>query len=209
MLNAPASGLRRSKRAIVTLAISAIALTALSLAVGLGPLSIDAADGALANLRDGGGGAPLLAAADIAGSLPVWAIAMVLFALVVARSRLGPAIEFGVVTLLAEAATTLLKVVVARPRPAGGPPVDLLVASGFPSGHVTRTAVLVGAMLVLVPWCAQHPRPTIAAGVAGVAVMGLARVSGRAHHTTDVLGACLLAAAVLAGWQLVRTARAR
>lgn len=205
MLNAPERGQRASIRALLALAISAFALTVLSLAVGVGPLPIDAADGALAGLRDGGAGGSILTAVDAAGSLPVWAVAIVLIALLMARGGLGPAIELGVVTLFAEAATTLLKVAVARPRPADGPTLDLLVASGFPSGHVTRTAVLVGAMLVLVPWCAQHPRLTIAAGVAGVAVMGLARVSGRAHYTSDVLGACLVAAAILATWQLVRS----
>lgn len=209
VLNAREPGQPASIRALLALAISAFALTVLSLAVGVSPLPIDAADGVLADLRDGGAGAPLLAAADTLGSLPIWAVSIVLIALLMARSGLRTAIELGVVTLLAEAATTLLKVVVARPRPADGPTLDLLVTAGFPSGHVTRAAVLGGAVLILMPWCAQHPRLTIAASVAGVAVMGLARISGRAHHTSDVLGACLLAAAILATWQLVRSGRAR
>lgn len=57
--------------ALLALAISAFVLTVLSLVVGRGPLQIDAADVALAALRDPGAGAPLLGAADIAGSLPV------------------------------------------------------------------------------------------------------------------------------------------
>lgn len=205
VLNAREPGQRASIRALLALAISASALTVLSLAVGVGPLPIDAADGAWAELRDGGAGGSILAAVDTAGSLPVWAVAIVLIALLLARSGHRRAMELGLLSLLAEVATTILKLVVARPRPSGGPTLDLLVASGFPSGHVTRTAVLVGAMLVLVPWGARHPKLTIAAGVAAVAVMGLARVSGRAHYTSDVLGACLLAAAILATWQLVRS----
>ena len=207
MLNAPEPSQRPSIRALLTLAISAIALTALGLAVGLGPLSIDAADGALAALRDRGAGAPLLGAADIAGSLPVWGIATALIALLLARSSRRRATELVLVSLIAEAAATVLKVVVARPRPAGGPTLDLFVAAGFPSGHVTRAAVLVGAALVLVPWCARQPRLTILVGVLSVAVIGVARVSARAHYTTDVLGACLLAATMLAAWQLVRSGR--
>ena len=208
MLSAPEPDRRPRIVALLALAISAFALTVLSLAVGLGPLPIDKADVALAGLRDRGAGAPILAAADIAGSLPIWAVAISLIALLLARSSQRRAMELVLVSLLAEAAATILKVVVARPRPAGGPTLDLLVAAGFPSGHVTRAAVLVGAVLVLVPWCARHPRLTIVGGVASVAVMGVARVSGRAHHTSDVLGACLLAAALLAAWELLNDRRA-
>lgn len=207
MLAAPEPGQRPRVTALLALAISAFVLTVLSVVVGPGPLPIDAADAALAAVRDRGAGAAILTAADIAGSSPVWGIAAVLSALVVARSSRRRATELVLVLLLAEAVTTVLKVVVARPRPAGGPTLDLLVAAGFPSGHVTRAAVMVGAVLVLVPWCARHPRLTIAFGVASVAVMGVARVSARAHHTTDVLGACLLAAALLAAWALVRGGR--
>ena len=207
MLSAPEPDRRPRIVALLALAISAFALSVLSLAVGLGPLPIDEADVALAGLRDRGAGEPILAAADIAGSLPIWAVAIFLIALLLARSSQRRAMELVFVSLLAEAAATILKVVVARPRPGGGPTLDLLIAAGFPSGHVTRAAVLVGAVLVLVPWCARRPRLTIVFGVACVAIMGVARVSGRAHHTTDVIGACLLAAALLAAWQLVRGRR--
>jgi hypothetical protein len=47
MLNAPQPGQRASFRALLALAGSAFALTVLSLAVGVGPLPIDAADGVL------------------------------------------------------------------------------------------------------------------------------------------------------------------
>ena len=204
MLRPEEPGPPPSSHALLALVVSGLALTVLGLAVGIGPLPIDAADEALAGLRDRGAGAPILAAADIAGSLPIWASAVVLLALVIARRSPRLAVELALVSFLAEAAATFLKVVVARPRPAGGPTLDLLVAAGFPSGHVTRAAVLVGVVLLLIPWCARHPGLVVMTGLATVAVMGVARVSARAHHTSDVLGACLLAAALLAAWELVR-----
>ena len=198
------SVLDAARPAALALGVSAPALIILALAVGGGPLPLDSADEALARLRDMGAGASIFNAADLAGSLPVWASLISILGLAIARYQPRAAVEFVAVALLAELAATALKIVVARPRPAAGPSLDLLVAAGYPSGHVTRTAVLVGAVLVLVPWCATRPRLTIVAGLAAVAVMGAARVSARAHYSSDVLGACLLAAALLAAWALVR-----
>lgn len=193
--------------AALALGVSAPALIILALAVGVGPLPVDEADDALARLRDLGAGASILSAADVAGSLPIWAAVTIVIGLVIARNRPRAAVELAVVSLLAESAATLVKIVVGRPRPVGGPDLDLLVAAGYPSGHVTRAAVLVGVVLVLVPWCARRPRLMIVAGLASVALMGVARVSARAHHMSDVLGACLLAAALLAAWEFVRSPR--
>lgn len=192
----------------MALGSAAAALLALALAVRGGPSAIDVADGALAGLGGAEPAAGVLDAANLAGSLPIWIALVVVVVTVLARASVRNATELVLLALCAEVSSAALKVLIGRPRPAGADVTDLLVTSGFPSGHVTRTAVLVGAVLVLVPWCARHSRFVIGAGLAAVVVMAIARVSAKAHHTSDVLGAVLLAAVLLAIWELWRARRA-
>lgn len=199
---------RWSRISLLALGSAAAALLTLALAVRGGPSGIDIADAALAGLGGTEPTAAVLDAANLAGSLPIWIALVVVVVTVLARASVRRATELALLALIAEVSSAALKVLINRPRPSGADVTDLLVTSGFPSGHVTRTAVLVGAVLVLVPWCARHSRFVIGAGLAAVVVMAIARVSAKAHHTSDVLGAVLLAAALLAIWELWRGRRA-
>lgn len=199
---------RWSRSSFVGLVSAVAALFALAFLVRDGPAAIDVADGALAGLAETQPTAAVLDVANVAGSLPIWIALVAVVVTVLARASVRRAAELALLALIAEVSSAALKALINRPRPSGADVADLLVTSGFPSGHVTRTAVLLGAVLVLVPWCARHSRFVIGAGLAAVVVMAIARVSAQAHHTSDVLGAVLLAAALLAIWGLWRARRA-
>lgn len=104
--------------------------------------------------------------------------------------------------VLATLVSTVLKAVIARPRP---PDVSMVVAGversfSFPSGHTigAATLVLVGGYLV---WHRHHdPRVLAVWAVASVLVIGavaLSRLYLGYHFLTDVLAGLSLAVAVL------------
>ena len=191
--------------AALSVALAVPVLVVLAVAVRGGPTALDVVDPSIAALRVGPLDA-LLDAVDLAGSLPVWAFAVAMLTVRLARTGLRLGAEALVVAVGAEAAVTAIKALVGRARPPGAELADLFVAAGFPSGHVTRTAVLVGIVIALAPWTARRPRLAIPLAVVSVVLMGLARVSSGAHFTSDVVGACLLAAGILAAWLWVSPA---
>ena len=86
------------------------------------------------------------------------------------------------------ASTTVLKELLARPRPDGA-----LVAAGgwaFPSGHCADSAAWwLTAALVVAPRLPPHRRDALlAAGAALALVVGATRLVLGVHHTTDVVG---------------------
>lgn len=188
--------------ALAAFALGVVALAALAWSVRGGYPVFDAFDSRLAGMRVGVVDA-VLDIVDLAGSLPVWAAVVGIITLTLSRGRWRIGAEALSVVVMAEAATTAVKVVVARARPPEAEISYLIVVTGFPSGHVTRTAVLVGVMLFLLAADARRRQVVLALGLVAVVVMGMARVSAGAHYTSDVLGALLLSATVLAGWQLL------
>jgi membrane-associated phospholipid phosphatase len=187
--------------AIATAALSLSVFVALASMIRAGFAGLDVFDPGLAEMRAGPAG-PLLDALDAAGSLPVWATLVGPITIILGRRRwrvMGEALS---VVILAEVAASAVKLVVARARPPGAEIGDLIIAAGFPSGHVMRTAVLVGVVLFLVT-DAPRRRAILALGLAAVVAMGVARVSASAHYTSDVLGGLLLSALILAGWHLI------
>jgi undecaprenyl-diphosphatase len=86
----------------------------------------------------------------------------------------------------APAAEGLLKIAIGRARPEGP-------AFGFPSGHATAAAAFGGAVLYLsgdLPPASRRVVRTLA--VAGMVLVGAARVVLRAHWPSDVLGGITL-----------------
>jgi membrane-associated phospholipid phosphatase len=143
------------------------------------------------------------AALNLAGSLPVW-IALLLFATALVWGRRRLAAEVLATGILAEAVTTVARIVVDRPRPPFGVNTELIVVAGFPSGHVTRTVVFMAALLLVVAPARRHPRAAIALCVGVVGLMTLARIAAGAHYATDTAGGVLLGALIVAGWSFVR-----
>ena len=84
----------------------------------------------------------------------------------------------------------LLKLAIGRARPENA-------SSGFPSGHATAAAAFCGAVLYLSAALPRRTRWLVRAlALAGVVLVGLARVILRAHWPSDVLGGITLGLAL-------------
>ena len=186
----------------LALGIGLIALVALTVAVGARPtaLEIAAANAAPTNGIVAAGSWLVSGVGDVA----VWWAIVLLVATSLAWTRPWAAVELLAVAGVAELASLALKGAVSRSRPAAASATDLIVGAGFPSGHVVRVAVVLGASLVLLPLARRHPRSSILCAVIAVAAMSVARVAAGDHYIADVLGGILLATVILAGWALLR-----
>lgn len=198
---------RATALAITTLALGASALAVLTLLVIGDGIAADLVFSQAALGLDQGVAATVFRAVGLAAGLPVWFAVVATIAVVVGRFRPQRTSEFVGIMVLTEIATSSLKLLVDRARPLSSDAVELLISAGFPSGHVTRTAVAGVFVLTLV---SVSRRARIGLGVVAlgtVMLMGLARVASGAHYVTDVLGGALLAASLLSLWQLGRALR--
>jgi membrane-associated phospholipid phosphatase len=135
------------------------------------------------------------------GELPVFgAVGLLGAAVCVLQRRPSMAAAFSL-GLFAEAATTVVKVAIDRPRPPGGTDVEAFItAATYPSGHVVR--VVVAAGLLVAAFAAQRGmarRLPIAAAVAVAVLVGCARIASHEHWPTDVVAGWLLGVAWLIG----------
>ncbi len=97
---------------------------------------------------------------------------------------------------------TLVKAVVARPRPALWPSLTGETSSSFPSGHA-MVSFAFAALLVLLLWPTRWRGLSLAIIAAWVALVALARLTLGVHYPTDILaGWCLSLAWVATVWLL-------
>jgi membrane-associated phospholipid phosphatase len=179
-------------------AVFCVALAGLALTVGAGPLPIDL------SIRDAlhvGDPIPiLLQGLNLAGGALVWdaGVAVLIVALVAIHRRID-AFWVAAGLFAGEALATALKLIVDRPRPPGIAVVDLVTQASFPSGHVTRTAVTLGVLVLM--FASGRSRRIVASlvALAFVLAMGIARIESSEHWPTDVLGSLLLAGIVICG----------
>jgi undecaprenyl-diphosphatase len=117
------------------------------------------------------------------------------------RKRRRAALVTLVAVSLAGVASSLLKEVFARPRPAVVPHLDIVTNLSYPSGHaVNAMAVfLLGALLL-----AKTRRSLwIMLAILAAAVVGASRMALGVHYPSDVLGGWLLGAAfALFAWRV-------
>ena len=139
---------------------------------------------------------------NLVGGLPVW-LALVVLAAALVWSRRRLAAQVVIASVLVEAVTTVIRIVVDRPRPPLGANAELFVSAGFPSGHVARTVVLMAAVLVVLPWARRHRRSWLVISIVVVGLMCLARVHVAAHYASDTLAGVLLGAAAVGAWSLL------
>lgn len=100
---------------------------------------------------------------------------------------------------------TVLKVIVARPRPTfDGAPLNEAYGHSFPSGHAMSSVICYGAVLLVLIAYVPHRwrRPTIAVTAAIVLAIGLSRLGLGVHYTSDVIAGYLLGIA----WLMMATA---
>ena len=127
-------------------------------------------------------------------SLGIWpwrtvglaAIACVLLA----TRRLLALVAFAVAEALAPLLSSLLKVLIDRPRPPGG--LVHPVGSSYPSGHATDAGTTAIALVLLFTAAGPGRRPWwIAAGL-GIAVMAWSRTYLQVHWLSDVVAGAAL-----------------
>jgi diacylglycerol kinase family enzyme/membrane-associated phospholipid phosphatase len=93
-----------------------------------------------------------------------------------------------------------LKPAIARPRPLVADRLVEIGGYGLPSGHALNSALLVGALLVVVSRLEPTRRTLVSAWSAGVlviALVGFDRVALGVHHVSDVLAGWCVAGALL------------
>jgi membrane-associated phospholipid phosphatase len=189
-------------RALIAFIVAGLAVVVAAILVPSGPSPADRLDEGFRAALPGWLGIGL-EALNLLGSLPVWVAIVVLVAVPVWRRR-GLAAEVVAVAIGTEALTTVVRILVNRPRPPFGLNTELLVAAGFPSGHVTRTVVLTASLLVVLTFARRHRPAWLGLSTGLVMLMCLARVAASAHYASDTLGGVALGAAVVALWAFVR-----
>jgi membrane-associated phospholipid phosphatase len=194
-MNQPNGGPSRALAATLVVIVLAIVLL-LGIAVRGAPAPVDVA------LADTVASLMPPSATDVfnfLGTLPVFGVVGVVGAAVQwSRGRQSIAAAF-LVGLCAEFVTTLVKVVIDRPRPPGGTDVEgFITAASYPSGHSVRLVVMTGMLVVaLAPRQGAGRWLVIAGAVVLVALVGFARIASHEHWPTDVLGGWLLGTAWL------------
>ncbi len=111
-----------------------------------------------------------------------------------------PMIILGSVLLGSVVLYDIVKALVGRPRPDVGPLVATATGSSFPSGHVTQSAAVYGALaLMITPLVSSWEQrvATWSTAILVVALIALSRVYLGVHWTTDVVGGFALGSAWL------------
>lgn len=138
---------------------------------------------------------------DTLGTLPVFGAVMVLGAIsFVATGRRDMAMAF-VLGLCGEIPSTLVKLVIDRPRPPASTEIEAFVtAASYPSGHTVRAVLMAGLIVAALARTGHSGAVRVMAALVGttfVALVGLARIASGEHWPTDVLGGLLLGVAWL------------
>ncbi len=119
------------------------------------------------------------------------ALAIALAAWFLRRRRTLNAVTVVISLAGAAALNTVLKLLLARPRPALFPPLVTESGFSFPSGHVTAAVAVYGLLAVLL-WRGRH-RLWAVASAAWVFVVAVSRIYLGVHYPSDTLGSLTFA----------------
>jgi undecaprenyl-diphosphatase len=176
----------------------AVAFVWLGLIVRSGPTTLDTAVAAVVVAIATGWIRSVLDSFSLLGKPIIWDVAVLAIAIVLGfRGHRRGALGLVSWLLVAECAAEVAKVLFDRVRPGNVAVSDIITQASYPSGHVTRTVVTLG-LLVLIGTAPVRAR-AVAIGLAAVLslLMGAARVAAGEHWPTDVIGGFLLAGVVL------------
>lgn len=124
--------------------------------------------------------------------LPI--VVLVLTGVLWFRGQRRSAILVAVATIGAALLSSIIKVLISRPRPAPLHPVEHAAGYSFPSGHTLTSMVVIGVVLVvLLPRVSSvWKMPIAAAAFVLAAAVGLSRLMLGVHYLTDVVGSWLI-----------------
>ncbi len=131
------------------------------------------------------------------GTIGMTVLTVVVAVLLLVRRHTRAAIFVVAVMVATSLATTVLKTLLARARPAWQSQVDLLTTQSFPSGHASSIAAFAGVLVVLVMVFVRRSsmrRSLTALLVLVWLVVCLDRVLLGRHYPTDVVAGSLLGA---------------
>ena len=133
----------------------------------------------------------------LGNALTLTVVAVVAFAVLLARRHTAEALLVGAGALVGSAVPVTLKHIFERQRP---PVADRLLdidTYSFPSGHALSSTVVYGLIAVaayrLSPWVRAHPMMLVAAVLLPLTI-GVTRVVLGVHWTTDVLAGWVIGA---------------
>jgi undecaprenyl-diphosphatase len=134
---------------------------------------------------------------SLIGSPVVWdVLAAVLVGVLCLRRRFWTAGSITVALLGATMLSTVLKVLIGRPRPTSITPLAHASGMSFPSGHALTSFVSAGmSVVLLMPMANRTARAWAVACAASVTLLiGFSRMILGVHYLSDVLGAWLIGA---------------
>jgi undecaprenyl-diphosphatase len=132
---------------------------------------------------------------SLIGSPGVWdVLAAVLVGVLCLRRRFWTAGAVTVALLGAAMLSTVLKVLVGRPRPTSITPLAQASGMSFPSGHALTSFVAAGmSVVLLMPMTNRTARTwTVACAALVTLAIGVSRLILGVHYLSDVLGAWLI-----------------
>ncbi len=126
-------------------------------------------------------------------------VAVFATALLLMHGRRRQALVFAAVVAMTQAASEILKLLIARPRPALVAHYDIVYSSSFPSGHAMMSPVVYLTLAAVLAAGASSRRVKVlllGSAAALVAAIGVTRVYLGVHWPTDVLAGWALGSAI-------------
>lgn len=170
----------------------------LGLAVRSGPTGFDTAMVAAVQAAATGWVRTLLDALTAVGQPIVWDPVVIAIGVVLAvRGQRRDGLQLVCWVAVAEIAAEVAKILFDRIRPEGVAVSDFITQASYPSGHVARTVVTLGLLVLIGPSSPRVRWLGVLAAAAFSVLMGMARIESGEHWPTDVVGGFLLSGLVL------------
>lgn len=169
--------------------LATVALLTVVVVLAEGPTAVDSSLSSWVAEHRSTAVVSLMEVVTVAGSaVAIWLVGVGCTIWGFARNDWRP-LRFVIPTALAASlATNVMKLVVARPRPADGIALRHFSGYSFPSGHATTAAALWGALAVALYWSGRlRLRSAVALWLTFAVAVSASRIVLGAHWLTDVV----------------------